>query len=176
MSEAKLLPCPFCAGKKINWVDSINEYTPNVYIYEKYLQCDCCANRSVGVISSKPITEHGKEVLIEKWNTRKPINRIVERLEEDIKHTFDGCINKRYVIEIVNQLAEEHNNGWISCAKRMPEENKHILTTRYTDKELGYTQIDISRYVEGKYYVFDYHGGYVEIHDVIAWQPLPAPY
>lgn len=28
--------------------------------------------------------------------------------------------------EIVNQLAEEHNNGWIPCSERLPEEGKAI--------------------------------------------------
>ena len=28
-------------------------------------------------------------------------DKVVEQLENDEKHTFDGCINKRYAIEIV---------------------------------------------------------------------------
>lgn len=59
---------------------------------------------------------------LEKWNTsdstdkdlynfamnrimEQPIaydtDKVVEQLENDEKHTFDGCINKRYAIEIV---------------------------------------------------------------------------
>ena len=29
------------------------------------------------------------------------VDEVVEQLENDEKHTFDGCINKRYAIEIV---------------------------------------------------------------------------
>lgn len=29
------------------------------------------------------------------------MDKVVEKLENDEKHTFDGCINKRYAIEIV---------------------------------------------------------------------------
>lgn len=29
------------------------------------------------------------------------VDKVVEQLENDEKHTFDGCINKRYAIEIV---------------------------------------------------------------------------
>lgn len=29
------------------------------------------------------------------------MDKVVEQLEADEKHTFDGCINKRYAIEIV---------------------------------------------------------------------------
>ena len=60
--------------------------------------------------------------------------KIIEKLEEDEKHTFDGCINKRYAIEIVKQAAEEFatdtnvgTNGWISCSERLPETNESVL-------------------------------------------------
>ena len=33
--------------------------------------------------------------------------KIIEKLEEDKDHTFDGCINKRFAIEIVKQEAEK---------------------------------------------------------------------
>lgn len=46
----------------------------------------------------------------------KVFENIIEKLEEDEKHTFDGCINKRYAIEIVKQEAEQYNNGWIPCS------------------------------------------------------------
>lgn len=29
------------------------------------------------------------------------VDKVVEQLEADKRHTFDGCINKRYAIEIV---------------------------------------------------------------------------
>lgn len=41
--------------------------------------------------------------------------KIIEKLEEDEKHTFDGCINKRYAIEIVKQEAERCNGGHFGC-------------------------------------------------------------
>ena len=33
--------------------------------------------------------------------TSYDVDKVVEQLENDEKHTFDGCINKRYAIEIV---------------------------------------------------------------------------
>lgn len=39
--------------------------------------------------------------VIDKQPTAYDPNKVVEQLEADKRHTFDGCINKRYEIEIV---------------------------------------------------------------------------
>lgn len=39
--------------------------------------------------------------MIEGAPTAYDVDKVVEQLENDEKHTFDGCINKRYAIEIV---------------------------------------------------------------------------
>ena len=39
--------------------------------------------------------------MIEDAPTAYDTDKVVEQLENDEKHTFDGCINKRYAIEIV---------------------------------------------------------------------------
>ena len=39
----------------------------------------------------------------------KAFEKILERLEADEKHTFDGCINKRYAKKIVQEVAEEYS-------------------------------------------------------------------
>lgn len=41
--------------------------------------------------------------LIENQPTTYNIDKVVEELESDDRHTFDGCINKRKAIEIVKQ-------------------------------------------------------------------------
>ena len=38
---------------------------------------------------------------IDEQPTAYSVGRVVELLENDERHTFDGCINKRYAIEIV---------------------------------------------------------------------------
>ena len=35
--------------------------------------------------------------------TAYSVDKVVEELESDKRHTFDDCINKRYAIEIVKQ-------------------------------------------------------------------------
>lgn len=63
MSEIKLLPCPFCGGEaeilgdKTHWI-----YCPN-----------CC---------SETKSFKTKKEAIERWNTRKPMERIIEKLED----------------------------------------------------------------------------------------------
>ena len=39
--------------------------------------------------------------MIEDAPTAYDKDKVAEKLENDEKHTFDGCINKRYAIEIV---------------------------------------------------------------------------
>ena len=75
-------------------------------------------------------------------------------------------------IEIVKQEAEKYNNGWIPCSERLPEKYNRVLA--YTDA--------------GGYYIAHANGcgkfvctaecvsTVIENSDVIAWQPLPAPY
>ena len=73
-------------------------------------------------------------------------------------------------IEIVNQLAEEYNNGWIDCSERLPElEADVLLSLRSLDVYTGFrANTEGCFYVEGE--------GYVELENVLAWQPLPAPF
>ena len=75
-------------------------------------------------------------------------------------------------IEIVKQTSTEYNNGWILCSERLPDKYNRVLA--YTDA--------------GGYYIAHINGcgkfvctaecvsTVIENSDVIAWQPLPAPY
>ena len=100
-----------------------------------------------------------------------------ENLKEMYKRTKDMSfyfafqgVNK--AIEIVKQEAEQYNNGWIPCSERMPEKYNRVLA--HTDA--------------GGYYIAHVNGcgkfvctaecvsTVIENSDVIAWQPLPAPY
>lgn len=73
MSKTKLLPCPFC-GSEVYIEDLGVEKGDHYYM----MQCkneDCDAATCFG--------EKNKEKFIKAWNTRKPMERIVERLEEE---------------------------------------------------------------------------------------------
>ena len=116
------------------------------------------------------------------------VEKLIERLEENIfvaeLHGFgwDGqrvgnllCLGD--VKEIAEQLAEEHNNGWISVDDRLPNKEEYL-------KDDGrFIVTDGNRAYQSHYDI--YNGMFVwsgfasvpqEDKCVIAWQPLPAPY
>ena len=81
MSEIKLLPCPFCGGEaELNghYIKGV----PNNYQY--FVRRNQCKARPQPFYTFKK-----KEKAVEAWNTRKPIERIVDRLEEELKLADD---------------------------------------------------------------------------------------
>ena len=73
MSEIKILHCPFCGGE----AELIGHYIkagPNNFQY--FVRCKKCKVRPQPLYTFKK-----KEKAVEVWNTRKTMERIVERLE-----------------------------------------------------------------------------------------------
>lgn len=110
MSEIKLLPCPFCGGEAILETDKIGNEQKLYYVSCK----DDC------------ITQYGysstKEYAIEKWNTRKPIERIVERLEEEkqrLKKVKNNCIALSD-----NEVCDIENQAYNFCKTIVKEEGE----------------------------------------------------
>lgn len=116
-------------------------------------------------------------------------NMLIERLEKEMLQSTEakaeaiigmcGASANAYcgevdayekAIEIVKDLAEEHNNGWIPCSERLPDvEADALLSLRSLDVYTGFrANTEGCFYVEGE--------GYVEFENVLAWKPLPAPY
>ena len=81
MSEIKLLPCPFCGGEfQINVGGMI--YIP---------KCKKCGCTLAGCRT--------EEEAIEEVNTRKPMERIIERLEEEertLQDKYERNLKKEY--------------------------------------------------------------------------------
>ena len=73
MSEIKLLPCPFCKAE----LEKI-EYKSDVFYRHPYNSC---------ILSGKKVFELEND--IKAWNTRKPMERIAERLEEKTEFLKD---------------------------------------------------------------------------------------
>ena len=95
MSEIKLLPCPFCGGEAIVYEDEqYNQYM---------IGCkNCCA--------IEPMTEWtSKENAIAQWNYRKPMQEILERLEEygSIWVQYQEIMTKEEIAESVLKQAKE---------------------------------------------------------------------
>ena len=72
-----------------------------------------------------------------------------------------------YAIAVVNQLAEESNNGWIPCSERLPKEDEYVLCSLNENNPTIIRSVVIATYDGADYW----HNGIIQ-----AWQPLPAPF
>lgn len=112
------------------------------------------------------------------------VDKLIKRLEELQKLNYEAYEVARHIpdkigyihtsnayanaIGIINQLAEEYNNGWIPCSERLPEiDGGYICTAKDVEEslELIYSTYDNS-------WMDEFDGEY----EVIAWMPLPQPY
>lgn len=108
---------------------------------------------------------------------KEAFEKIVEQLEDDEKHTFDGCINKRYAKQIVQEVAKEYvpdicvgNNNWIPVSERLPEECIEVLVSVQEIDGSTYTR---TSWMQDGIWVIKK----TPLHPtVIAWMPLPEPY
>lgn len=125
------------------------------------------------------------------------INKLIARLEELKTDAIDkwdgGASHKAYskAISIVNQLAEEHNNGWILCGERLPDKRDWYLAV-FQEVDTGFIGLPfIADYLMGSHTNFTTEDGWIianctDIEEdraeyykklkCIAWQPLPAQY
>lgn len=88
-SEIKLLPCPFCGGEaKLEKENRINIYC---------VQCEDCKCMTTFQFDFGEGEEISKKKAIEVWNTRKPMERIVERLKEERKEVTRWDSDKHYI-------------------------------------------------------------------------------
>lgn len=103
MSEIKLLPCPFCGGKARISCDTEATRDSEGRLWAYTIVCDsCCATSG---LSYSP--ERAKKA----WNTRKPIDDMVEQLESNVIKSEGGLffmatrgigfVSKNKAIEIV---------------------------------------------------------------------------
>ena len=100
------------------------------------------------------------------------IEKLIGRLEEVSIPIYDEDVKAEgkviytdIAINIINKLAEEHNNGWIACSERLPEANQKVLTC---DKD-GWISVNVNMPYIGVRN--DFECGYY-----VAWMPLPPPY
>ena len=103
------------------------------------------------------------------------IEKLIEELEDRIRWYQTMDVNSvpvdvaiketQRIIELVNEVAEKYNNGWIPCSERLPEQNVPVLTC---DKD-RWMSVNINMPYKGA--KNDFECGYY-----LAWQPLPQPY
>ena len=112
-------------------------------------------------------------------NMKEFVEKLIGRLEErsawhqrygDTRgYTFAGYEG---AIEIVNQLAEEYNNGWIPCSERLPEKyGEYLCCDTYGNFVLGFpSESDTS----DTGFIVETEHEYC--YDIIAWMELPEKY
>lgn len=74
MSEIKLLPCPFCGGEAVLVRDRIGQWRVGCK------KCNCMTTYQFDFGEGEEIS---KNKAANVWNTRKPMERIMEQLEEE---------------------------------------------------------------------------------------------
>ena len=82
MSEKKLLNCPFCGWEAKICDGYIEEFLKTEYM--KYVKCNYCKASTKLYFS--------EEEAIKVWNTRKPMERVLERLNDKLMTAVD-CSN-----------------------------------------------------------------------------------
>ena len=114
------------------------------------------------------------------------INRVV-KTDEDAE--WNRAIYKS--TEIVQEVAEEYNGGWIPVSERLPEERDWCLAV-FEEVDTGFIGIPyIAEYLMGNHTIATTEDGWI-IHNCtdieheyaeyykklrcVAWQPLPEPY
>ena len=84
MQNDKLLPCPFCGGEaKVEEHKFWNEETKRFEVGTYGVMCRVCNCRTDRFYAFE-------EGAIAIWNTRKPMERIVEQLEESLQGAKDS--------------------------------------------------------------------------------------
>ena len=124
----------------------------------------------------------------------KAFEKILEKLEEIKGCSCDGrsCSECEYISdclegemsekvaidmakEIVQEVAEEYNEGWIPCSERLPKVPKGI-----DDAECPEFNVTINGAEESTTLKYSWDGTWFDdsgnLYDVIAWQPLPETY
>ena len=108
--------------------------------------------------------------------------KIIERIEEKADSIYeDKTKGPKFVMlgdarKVIDEVAEEHNNGWIPVEERLPEKDRYVLVSIS-----NYPMVDIGRYDEDEEGGAFYHGDDDKSYAsyglfVNAWQPLPEPY
>ena len=102
----------------------------------------------------------------------------IDEFEEFLSNGIKECESNKKCIEIVQEVAEEYNGGWIPCSERLPDDAFGCLVT-VIDCEPS-TQTDFENILP---YFVGYDGyswndadGNVIPFEVIAWQPLPEQF
>lgn len=114
------------------------------------------------------------EKILERFDAKKQYFQ--KFYETDGKTEEDEYINKATQLafddakEIVQEVAEEYNGGWIPVSERLPEENYAVLVWCPGRKNIYCAYLE-----ERQWWIFGAYFEKVKL-EVIAWMPLPEPF
>lgn len=97
MSEIKLLPCPFCGGEAQLVRDRIGLWRVGCK------KCDCTTTYQFGFGEGEEVSQKKAANV---WNTRKPMERIVEQLEEMGNIKFSSFSKPLIAVEDVLKIVK----------------------------------------------------------------------
>ena len=106
---------------------------------------------------------------------RKKCNEVQEKVS--VATDLCGATMKALAIEIVKEVAAEHNDGWIPLGKGLPACGKYILLSfeNFSVPQVGRYEEDENG--EGKFYIGDEEKSCMSQDLFVnAWQPLPEVY
>ena len=86
--------------------------------------------------------------------------------KSDIEETRVDTIKE--MLEIVQEVTEEYNGGWIACSERLPKYGEVVMCS-CTNSGITISCITHKGVKPSKSVRFGQHS-------VIAWQPLPEPF
>ena len=103
----------------------------------------------------------------------KAFEKIINCIKELADYNGDAYIDSADIIEIVQEVAEEYNGGWIACSERLPEDDSIcIVTVEYPNNE---TAVDYG-WFDRKSVCWFVGTQEFRTSNILAWQPLPEPF
>ncbi len=109
------------------------------------------------------------------------IEKIIERLKKEARALFSlhdyepvSAWETKDVIEVIQQVAAEYNNGWIPVGERLPEKHESYNITYHNKYGI---QCDTAIY-NPEHEAWYWDEGEFELVEskITAWQTLPEPY
>lgn len=100
--------------------------------------------------------------------------KIISQIEELANLNGNAYLDSADVIEIVQEVAEEYNCGWIACSDMLPEKNGMYLCTQNsydlaTNKKIIKVSTELVEFYNGKW-------RRAKNLVVTHWRPIPEPF
>ena len=121
------MPCPFCGSHNIEYsVKTMGRREKRFHVAMYCKDCNCYGKRTIVNVTDEEYFRSGvvrnpkyKQLAIDAWNTRKPMERILNRLEEGktfykMRSLDQDEIEVGAFIEAIDIVKEE---GGIECMK-----------------------------------------------------------